>query len=218
MTERVLYSYWRSTAAYRVRIALNLKGLEYRVAPVSLVDDGGEHLKPAFAALNPQRRVPFYQDDRVALGQSMAILDYLEERFREPALLPPDEPQRGRARQIANIIACDIHPLNNMGVLNYLTDKYGIDANEKGAWYSHWVQSGFDAIERILSQDSQRGSFCVGESPGIAELCLVPQLYNAHRFNVDVSAYPLIRNIAARCETLDAFATAHPSLQPDAAS
>ena len=211
-----LHTYWRSTAAYRVRIALNLKGLDYDLVPLSLVKNGGEHKLPSFAQLNPQMRVPYYQDDLISAGQSMAILEYLDEQFPQSPLLPSEPRARAQARQIAHIIACDVHPLNNMGVLNYLTDILNVSAEGRAGWYSHWVAEGLTAVERLLASDPNRNGFCVGGRASFADICLVPQLYNAHRFHVDVTPFPLINDVGNRCAELSPFADAHPSLQPDA--
>ncbi len=211
-----LHTYWRSTAAYRVRIALNFKNVDHKLVPISLVKNGGEHRQEQFRDLNPQMRVPFYQEGSFGVGQSMAILEYLEETHPAPPLLPTAPHDRAKARQIAHIISCDIHPLNNMGVLNYLSDTLNISPVERSAWYSHWITEGFAAIETLLRQDRERGNYCVGNAVSFADVCLIPQLFNAHRFEVDVTDFPLIQSVADYCNRLDAFARAHPDHQPDA--
>lgn len=210
-----LYTYFRSSAAYRVRIALNLKGLEYDAVPVHLVKDGGQQKKPEYLALNPQGLVPALQVDGQVLTQSLAIIEYVDETHPSPPLLPADPLGRARVRAIAQAIACDIHPVNNLRVLQYLGGRLGLDQAAKDEWYRHWVQTGLQAVEAMLAQDSRTGAFCHGDQPGLADCCLVPQVFNAKRFNCDLSAVPTIMAIAERCESLAAFAQAAPANQPD---
>lgn len=214
--EATLYTYFRSSASYRVRIALNLKGLEVRHLPVHLSRGGGEQFGAEFRALNPQSLVPVFVDDGVALSQSLAIIEYLDERYPTPPLLPESIEDRARARQIALAIACDIHPLNNLRVLKRLTQDMGISDAAKNDWVRHWVDLGFRALEDDLAAQPRKGSFCIGERPTIADCCLVPQVFNAERFGVDLSPYPTLRAIHAACQALPAFAAAHPLKQPDA--
>lgn len=214
--EATLYTYFRSSASYRVRIALNLKGLEVRHLPVHLSRGGGEQFGAEFRALNPQSLVPVFVDDGVALSQSLAIIEYLDERYPTPPLLPESIEDRARARQIALAIACDIHPLNNLRVLKRLTQDMGISDAAKNDWVRHWVDLGFRALEDVLAAQPRKGSFCIGERPTIADCCLVPQVFNAERFGVDLSPYPTLRAIHAACQALPAFAAAHPLKQPDA--
>jgi maleylacetoacetate isomerase len=212
-----LYSYWRSSAAYRVRIALGLKGLAYRQVPVHLVKDGGQQHGADYLALNPQGLVPLLVDagnGGVRIAQSLAILEYLDEVFPVPALLPADPAQRAQVRALALHIACDIHPLNNLRVLQYLSSELGASDEAKNAWYRHWVDSGLAAVEQGLAVFD--GRLSLGERPGYLEACLIPQLYNARRFACDLSGYPRILAIAARCEALEAFKQASPEVQPDA--
>ncbi|WP_339411029.1 maleylacetoacetate isomerase [Pseudomonas sp. EA_35y_Pfl2_R5] len=212
-----LYSYWRSSAAYRVRIALNLKGLAYQQVPVHLVKDGGQQHSADYQALNPQQLVPLLVDQDnggVRIAQSLAILEYLDEMFPVPALLPNDPAQRAQVRALALHIACDLHPLNNLRVLQYLTGGLGVSEAAKDAWYQHWLHKGLAAVEAGLTAFNDRLS--LGERPGYLEACLVPQLYNARRFNCDLDAYPRILAMAARCESLEAFKQAAPEVQPDA--
>ncbi|MBD9481776.1 maleylacetoacetate isomerase [Pseudomonas sp. PDM14] len=212
-----LYGYWRSSAAYRVRIALNLKGLGYRQVPVHLVKDGGQQHAPEYLALNPQGLLPLLVDevnDGVRIAQSLAILEYLDEVFPVPALLPSDPAQRAQVRALALHIACDIHPLNNLRVLQYLSAELGVADAAKGDWYRHWVATGLAAVEQGLA--ALPGRLSLGERPGYLEACLIPQVYNARRFNCDLHAYPRILDIAARCEPLAAFAQAAPEVQADA--
>lgn len=218
-TELTLYGYWRSSAAYRVRIALNLKGLVYRQIAVHLVKDGGQQHQPAYRELNPQGLVPLLIDGgnaggEVRIAQSLAILEYLEEVFPVPTLLPADPAHRAQVRSLAQHIACDIHPLNNLRVLQYLTGELGVSDEAKDTWYRHWVETGLAAVERGLEVFG--GKLSLGTRPGYLEACLIPQLYNARRFNCDLSGYPRILDIAARCETLEAFRNAAPEVQPDA--
>ncbi|GEK47714.1 maleylacetoacetate isomerase [Bisbaumannia pacifica] len=210
-----LYGYFRSSAAYRVRIALNLKGLAYDQAPVNLVK--GEQRGEEYLARNPQGLVPaLVTDDGARLTQSLAICEYLDERYPEPALLPADAAGRARVRALAQAVACEIHPLNNLRVLKYLTGELGVDEATKMTWYRHWVSEGFAALETQLSREAGSGDFCHGDAPGLADLCLVPQVFNAERFACDLTAYPRIRRIVANCRALDAFARAAPEAQPDA--
>ncbi len=212
-----LYSYWRSSAAYRVRIALALKGLAYELEPIHLVRDGGEQHKPEYLALNPEGRVPLLDHDGQRISQSLAILEYLEEAFPDtPRLLPMTPAARARVRSLAQLVACDIHPLNNLGVLQYLKNELAADEAASAAWYRHWVARGFSALERRLTEDGQSGKYCHGDSPGFADLCLVPQVYNARRFELDLTDYPRIVAIDAACLSLEAFRQAAPELQPDA--
>ena len=212
-----LYSYWRSSAAYRVRIALNLKGLAYQQVPVHLVKDGGQQHSADYLALNPQGLLPLLVDEDnggVRIAQSLAILEYLDEVFPVPALLPADPAQRAQVRALALHIACDIHPLNNLRVLQYLSTEFGASDEAKSAWYRHWVDNGLAAVEQGLAVFD--GRLSLGERPGYLEACLIPQLYNARRFDCDLSGYPRILALAARCEALEAFKNAAPEVQPDA--
>jgi maleylpyruvate isomerase len=209
-----LYDYWRSSAAYRVRIALNFKGRAYEQVAVDL--RAGEQRRPEFLAINPQGLVPVLEDEGAVLTQSLPILNYLEERYPEPALLPKDAPGRARSRAIAVAIACEIHPLNNLRVLQYLERELGLDEARRLAWYRHWIAAGFGPLEAVLA--GAAGAFCVGDAPSLADVCLVPQVYNARRYECDLAPYPTIRRIDERCRQIDAFARAAPERQPDAVS
>lgn len=209
-----LYTYFRSSAAYRVRIALNLKGLEAEHVPVHLVKDGGEQHSEAYRAMNPSELVPTFVEGDFALAQSLSIIEYLDEKFNETPLLPQDLQQRAQVRAFALSIACDIHPLNNLRVLQYLSGTLQVNDEQKNTWYVHWVQTGFAALEAQLAQSN--GQFCFGDATTLADCCLIPQVYNAKRFNIDLSAYPKIEAIYAHCNTLPAFQTAAPEAQPDA--
>ena len=211
-----LYSYFPSSASFRVRIALNLKGLPYEFAGVHLLRGGGEQFKPEFAALNPQSLVPVLVDGDQALTQSLAIIEYLEETHPKPALLPKTPAERARVRSLALLIACDIHPLNNLRVLKYLKRTLKVEDDAKDAWYCHWVNLGFTALEARLACDSATGRFCHGDTPGLADCCLVPQVFNAQRLKCDLSAMPTIRRIHESCMGLEAFQRAAPANQPDA--
>ncbi|MBI2241109.1 MAG: maleylacetoacetate isomerase [Magnetospirillum gryphiswaldense] len=210
-----LYTYFRSSAAYRVRIALNLKGLDYDAVPVHLVKEGGQQKKPEYLALNPQGLVPALEVDGQVLTQSLAIMEYLDETHPNPPLLPADALGRAKVRAIAQAIACDIHPVNNLRVLQYLGGRLGLDRAAKDDWYRHWVQTGLAAVEAMLSGGSGTGAFCHGDRPGLADCCLIPQVFNARRFDCDLSAMPTILGICQRAEALPAFAQAAPSAQPD---
>ena len=209
-----LHSFFRSSAAYRVRIALNLKGLAYDYAPVHLLQ--GEQRKPEFHALNPQSLVPVLEDGALVLTQSLAIIEYLDETHPEPPLLPATPAARARVRALAQAIACDLHPLNNTRVLSYLTGPMGLSEDARLEWYRHWIAEGLAALEATLAHDPARGRFCHGDSPGLADCCLVPQLANAYRFKCDVSPYPTLLAIEKNCQALDAFQRAAPARQPDA--
>ncbi|MFB0948872.1 MAG: maleylacetoacetate isomerase [Burkholderiaceae bacterium] len=203
---RVLYDYFRSSACYRVRIALNLKGLAYDSMPVSLLDNAQR--APEYLSKNPQGLVPALLDGEQLLTQSLAICEYLEETYPQPALLPNDAIGRARVRALALSIACDIHPLNNLRVLRRLEAQFAADQAGKDAWYQHWIQSGFEAFEQQIQ--STHGHYCFGDTVTLADLALVPQVYNARRFNCDLSAYPTMLAIEQRCLALDAFARATP--------
>jgi maleylpyruvate isomerase len=209
-----LYGYFRSSAAYRVRIALALKGLPYEYVAVHLRK--GEQGAEAYRALNPAELVPALLDDRGTFTQSLAIMEYLEERHPEPALLPASPQARARVRSIALAIACDIHPLDNLRVLKYLVRTLGTTEQTKDAWYRHWIDLGLSALEARLSRESETRGFCHGDAPTLADCCLVPQLANARRANIPLDAFPTLTRIEARCNALPAFAAAAPDRQPDA--
>ena len=213
-----LYGYWRSSAAYRVRIALNLKGISAEQLSVHLVRDGGEQHKAVYSALNPLELVPTLTlDDELdadALSQSLAIIEYLDEIHPQSPLLPASALERAHVRAMALTVACEIHPLNNLRVLQYLTQTLGVDEAAKNTWYHHWVASGFAALETLLVRHS--GRYCFGDTVTLADLCLVPQVYNAMRFNVDLTPYPNIMRVWAECNQLEAFADAAPERQADA--
>jgi maleylpyruvate isomerase len=211
-----LFDYFRSSASYRVRIGLGLKGLAVETVPVHLVRDGGEQLKPAYRAVNPSALVPALQDGDATITQSMAILEYLEETHPAVPLLPADALGRARVRSLALMIACDIHPLNNLRILRYLVKQAGLSEEAKNAWYVHWVEEGLAALEAHLAESSDTGRFCHGDTPTLADCFLVPQVFNAVRFNVDLTPYPTIMRIDAACQEVPAFAAAHPSKHPDA--
>jgi len=212
----VLYSYFRSSAAYRVRIALNLKDIEYEIRPVHLVKNGGEQYQADYLALNPQGRVPVLVLHDTVLTQSSAIIEYLEDAFPFPPLLPADAMERAYVRSLAQIIACDIHPLNNLRVLNYLKDF--LNEQSQQAWYTHWIQEGLTALEQLLQKNDVRGRFCFGDTPGMADAFLIPQVYNALRFDCEMKKFPLINAIYENCLQETAFSSAAPENQPDAAA
>ena len=213
-----LYSYWRSSAAYRVRIALNLKGLPYETVPVHLARDGGEHHRPAFNDLNPQELVPVLLHGNRILRQSMAIMEYLDETFPSPPLMPATARDRQRVRMIAQSIACDIHPLNNLRVLQFFEKTWSVPQAERDEWVRHWIRIGFDALEDTLADNPSTGTFCDGEQPTMADCCLVPQVFNAERFGIEMAPYATIRRIVQSCMALDEFQAARPENQPDAPS
>lgn len=214
--EFVLYSYFRSSAAYRVRIALNLKGLTYRTLPVHLVRDGGQQKLAAYRSLNPQGLVPFLQQGDHGIAQSLAIIEYLEEIRPHPSLLPGNALERAAVRSFAQHIACDIHPLNNLRVLQYLTGTAGLSEDAKLSWYKHWIAEGLSALEADLAMRNPKLPYCFGEQVTLADVCLVPQIFNAQRFNCDLSPYPRLSAVVAACNELPAFAAALPAHQPDA--
>jgi maleylacetoacetate isomerase len=208
-----LYGYFRSSAAYRVRIALNLKGLAYEAISIHLQKEGGMNLKPEYRAINPQMRVPALKlDTGAVLTQSLAIIDYLDETHPQPPLLPRDPVERARVRAIAQLIACDIHPLNNVAPLRYLKSPLGQDQEAIDTWYRHWVTTGFDALEAMLGS----GPYAHGSNVTLADICLVPQVANARRFKVAMERYPKIAAVDAACAKLPAFEQARPDNQPDA--
>jgi maleylpyruvate isomerase len=208
-----LYSYFRSSAAYRVRIALNFKGLAYEMAPIHLVKDGGHNRRPEFRALNPQMRVPvLITPAGDVLLQSLAIIEYLEETHPEPPLLPKDPIARARTRALAELVACDIHPLNNIGSLRYLKRAMGQEQSAIDDWYRHWVVEGFEALEALIAP----APFACGEHVTVADLCLVPQVFNARRLKVPLENFPKIVGVDAACQKLVAFERARPENQPDA--
>jgi maleylacetoacetate isomerase len=210
-----LYDYFRSSAAYRVRIALNLKGLVPERVFVHLRRDA-QH-DDAYLALNPQGLVPtLVTDDGDVLTQSLAIIEWLDEIAPEPALLPSAPAARARVRSLALAVACEIHPLNNLRVLNYLTGTLGVTPAQKDGWYRYWCDTGLEAIETRLAREPATGRFCHGDTPTLADVCLVPQLANARRFDVDLAAFPRLLAIDAACQALPAFAAAAPARQPDA--
>jgi len=209
-----LYGYWRSTAAYRVRIALNLLGIDFESISVHLVNQGGEQHHDTYDALNPAHLVPTLIDGEVTLNQSLAIIEYLDEQYGSATLLPSDSAQRAIVRGMSQDIACDIHPLNNLRVVQHLGDVAAFEPSHKTAWMRHWMSVGFSALERRVS--ANKGDFCSGSSVSMADICLVAQLYNARRFELDLNNYPTLVAIEQRCLALQAFKDATPEAQPDA--
>jgi maleylpyruvate isomerase len=210
-----LHGFFRSGTSHRTRIALNLKGLDYEYVAVDL--RAGEDRGEAYLAINPQGLVPTLELDGLHLMQSPAILEYLEERWPEPPLLPADSIGRARVRALAAIVGCDTHPLNNLRVLNALRQRFDADETAVKAWCATWIDAAFGAIETLLAADPQRGPYCYGGAPTLADCYLVPQVYSARRFAVDLAPYPLIVAVDAACHELDAFRRAAPENQPDAA-
>ena len=211
-----LYDYFRSSAAYRVRIALNLKGVVPDERTFVHLRMGGQRAQD-YLALNPQGLVPALAlDDGTVLTQSLAIVEYLEETHPQPPLLPADAEGRARVRSIALSIACEIHPLNNLRVLNYLVGTLGVSREQKDGWYRYWIDVGFEALEKSLARDPATGRFCHGDAPTLADVCLVPQMANARRFSIDLAPYPTLVRIETECNALPAFADAAPTKQPDA--
>lgn len=214
--QRILYGYFRSSAAFRTRIALNLKGLDAEHASVNLMPGvDGQHTAD-YKRLNPQSRVPFYIEDDFQLGQSPAILEYLEDSYPEPALLPSDLREKAYIRQLCALIACDIHPLNNLSVLKYIKTQFGADEDAVNTWYRHWISLGFAALESLLADSDATGLYCFGDTPTLADVYLVPQMYNARRFDVSLDAFPALVRIDHDCMKLAAFQDALPENQADA--
>jgi maleylacetoacetate isomerase len=208
-----LYSYFRSSAAYRVRIALNFKGLAYETVPIHLIKDGGHNRRPEFRAINPQMRVPaLVTDAGNTLIQSLAIIEYLDETHPDPPLLPKDPIARAKVRALAQLIACDIHPLNNTSPLRYLKNRLGQEQGAIDAWYHHWVLEGFEALEALIEPDP----YACGSTVTVADICLVPQVANARRLKVPLDRFPKIVGVDAACLELPAFDRARPENQPDA--
>jgi maleylpyruvate isomerase len=212
----VLHNYFRSSAAYRVRIALNLKGLNYDYRSVHLTREGGMQLTDNYTALNPQQLVPLLDDDGFQLSQSVAIIEYLDEKYPSIRLIPESIQGRARVRQLTLAIACDIHPLQNLRVLNYLTRKLGLSEENKSDWLKHWLELGLSALETDLARAPTRGKFCYGDTPTMADCALVPQMFSASRFNIDTQGFPTLRAIYEACDALPEISSAHPSHQPDA--
>jgi maleylacetoacetate isomerase len=211
-----LYNYFRSSASFRVRIALALKGLDYDYVPVHLLKEGGQQFSAGFKAMNPAALVPVLDDDGTVLTQSLAIIEYLDETRPQLPLLPQEAAGRARVRAIALAIACEIHPLNNLRVLGYLSKTLGVSDEQRNAWYRHWVEAGLEAVEAMLAGDSRTGACCHGDSPTLADICLVPQIFNAQRFKARLDHVPTVMRIHEHCLTLPAFAQSAPALQPDA--
>jgi maleylacetoacetate isomerase len=209
-----LYTYFRSSAAYRVRIALNLKGLEYESVPIDLRP--GAHRQPEYLALNPQGLIPALAQDGAVISQSLAVIEYLDETHPQPPLLPRSPLDRARVRSLALAVACDIHPLNNLRVLNYLRSPLGEDKETVDTWYRHWIAEGFRGLEEEAKRASGDGRHMFGDRVTLADVCLVPQMFNARRLNCDVEAFPTLRAVSAHLETLPEFARAAPAAQPDA--
>lgn len=214
--QRTLYGYFRSSAAFRVRIALNLKGLDIDHASVNLKPGVDGQKTEEYKRLNPQGRVPFYTEDDFQLGQSPAILEYLEDSYPEPALLPTNLRDKAYVRQLSALIACDIHPLNNLSVLKYIKAEFGADETAVNKWYSHWISQGFTALETLMSDSGATGLYCFGDTPTLADVYLVPQLYNARRFDVPLEDFPALVRIDHECMKLKAFQDALPENQSDA--
>lgn len=215
MDELTLYDYWRSSSAYRVRIALNLKGLEYRQAPVHLVRNGGQQNLPSYRDVNPLGLVPALKHGDNVIVQSLAICEYLEDIFVTTPLLPREAVGRARVRGMVQTICSEVQPLNNLSVMHYLQNEMGLKADAYREWYGHWIRRGFSALETWLEGEDS-GLYCHGDSLSLADCFLVPQVYNAERFSCDLEPYPRVREITQRCRAMDAFSRAAPENQPDA--
>lgn len=213
-----LYSYYRSSATFRVRIALALKNIQYDVVPIHLVNQGGEQKSDTYTAINPQQFVPTLDDDGFVISQSLAIILYLDEKFPNVPLLPNDSKDKAFVHSLAQVVACDMHPLNNLRVLQYLSNELSVNDEQKKTWYAHWIARGFDAFEQLLAKNHHNHTdikFCFSDTPTLADCCLIPQVYNALRFDCDLSAYPHIQAIYQHCMSLPAFIDAHPDNQVD---
>lgn len=209
-----LYGYFRSSASYRVRIALSLKGVDYDLRPIHLRRN--EQRAPVFLEHNPQGLVPALEDDGMVLTQSLAIIEYLDERIAEPPLLPAAARDRAWVRALAQIVACDVHPINNLRVLQYLEQELALDEEARAAWARHWIDAGFSAMEAMLKGDTRTGEHCFGDRPTLADVCLVPQVFNSRRVGTELSRYPTLARIHENCMRLPAFADQAPERQPDA--
>lgn len=214
----ILYSYFRSSAAYRVRIGLNLKGLDYQIKPVHLLKNGGQQHQPDYVQVNPVQLLPALDDDGLIITQSLAILEYLDERYPELPLLPKASAERAWARSMAQTVACDIHPLNNLRVLQYLKNELHAQEDARNQWYRHWVSVGLEGLEALVQRHGKKDhDFIFGDTPGLAEICLIPQMFNARRFDIDLSTFPRLLAVEEKCLELSAFQEAAPDRQPDAA-
>ena len=214
----ILYSYFRSSAAYRVRIGLNLKGLNYQIKPVHLLKDGGQQHQPDYVQVNPVQLLPALDDDGLIITQSLAILEYLDERYPELPLLPKASAERAWARSMAQTVACDIHPLNTLRVLQYLKNELHAQEDARNQWYRHWVSVGLEGLEALVQRHGKKDhDFIFGDTPGLAEICLIPQMFNARRFDIDLSIFPRLLAVEEKCLELSAFQEAAPDRQPDAA-
>ncbi|MEZ2722012.1 maleylacetoacetate isomerase [Paenalcaligenes hominis] len=211
-----LYTYFRSSAAYRVRIVLGLKGLSWEAVPVHLLQDGGQQHSAAYKKINPAGLVPALKDGAAVLKQSLAIMEYLEERYPQASILPGDSVARAHIRGLAYDIACDVHPINNLRILKYLENSVGLSAEQRKEWYLHWVALGLEAFEQQLVAYNQSGDFCYGTVPSLADACLIPQVFNAHRFGYCTDHLPRVTQAVQACSQLPAFIQAEPSNQPDA--
>ena len=211
-----LYTFFRSSASYRVRIALNLKGLSYEQAPIHLRRGGGEQLKPAYTTINPQALVPALEDNGRILSQSLAIIEYLEETHPNPPLLPKVPADKALVRSMALVIACEVHPIQNLRVLKYVKASYNQTDEQVNKWAQHWIDLGLAALQEMIVGQPKRGKFCFGDVPTLADICLIPQLGNARRYGCDLAKYPTILEIEKNCNAIPAFADAAPEKQADA--
>lgn len=210
------HGYFRSSSAHRCRIAFNLKGLEPEFHSVHLKRNGGEQKTPEYRALNAQQLLPTLEVDGLVLTQSLAIIEWLDETYSDPALLSSDKDVRAKERAFSQVIACDIHPLQNLRVLQYLKGNFDQDQAGADAWCQRWIGDGLSACEALLERSETTGDFCFGDTPGLADICLIPQIYSAHRFGVDLTLMPRLRKVFDHCEAMPEFANAKPGVQPDA--